>query len=194
MTPTGVLAFYFLFFALVISLFAAAQIVAARREEADQRLETLFALPAARQTWFLGRMVLAMAGALGLALAAAVLGWAGAASQGADVGFGGMLEAGVNCLPAVYLLLALAALGFAWLPRASSLIAYGPVVVAFLWELLGAVLGVPRWALGLSPFHHLGLVPVEPFRALPAGVMLGVAAAAMVVALVLFGRRDLAND
>jgi ABC-2 type transport system permease protein len=193
MTPTGVLAFYFLFFALVISLFAAAQIVAARREEAEQRLETLFALPVSRQAWFLGRIVLAMAGALGLAIAAAVLAWAGAASQHAGVGLGGMLEAGVNCLPAVFLLLGLAALGFASLPRASSVIAYGPVVVAFLWELLGAVLGAPRWALGLSPFHHLGLVPIQPVRPLPACTMLAIAAAVIVVAVVLFGRRDLTN-
>ena len=43
LTPSGALSFYFLFFVLVISLFASAQIVAARREEADERLETLFA-------------------------------------------------------------------------------------------------------------------------------------------------------
>ena len=68
MTPSGVLAFYFLFFALVISLFAAGQMTAARHEEADQRLETLFALPVGRRLWLLGRMALALAGALGLEL------------------------------------------------------------------------------------------------------------------------------
>ena len=99
MTPSGVLAFYFLFFALVISLFAAGQMTAARHEEADQRLETLFALPVGRRLWLLGRIALALAGALGLALAAGVLAWAGALSQGADVSLAGMLEAGANCLP-----------------------------------------------------------------------------------------------
>ncbi|MDP9254941.1 MAG: hypothetical protein M3Q31_00045 [Actinomycetota bacterium] len=53
------------------------------------------------------------------------------------------------------------------------------------------MLGAPHWTLGLSPFHHIALVPVEPFRPLAAGTMLAIAAAASVVALVLFERRDL---
>ena len=44
-TPTGYLAFVFIFFILAVSLFACAQIAAARHEEADGRLETLLALP-----------------------------------------------------------------------------------------------------------------------------------------------------
>ena len=134
-----------------------------------------------------------MAGALGLATTAAVLAWAGAASQHADVALIRMLEAGANCLSPVFLFLGLAGLGFAALPRASSLIAYALVVAAFIWELLGAVLGAPRWALGLSPFHHMALVPVEPFRPAAACAMLAIGAAATAVALVLFGRRDLTN-
>ena len=190
-TPSGILGFYFLFFALVISLFAGAQVVAARHEEAEQRLETLFALPVSRRAWFLGRLLLALAGALALALAAGVLAWAGAVSQGADVALARMLEAGVNCLPAVALFLALGTLGFAALPRATSLIAYGLVAVAFLWEILGAVVGAPGWTLGLSPFHHIALVPVEPFRPLAAAAMVAIACAAGILALLLFERRDL---
>jgi ABC-2 type transport system permease protein len=192
-TPSGVLGFYFLFFALVIALFASAQVVAAGREEAEQRLETLLALPSGRRAWLVGRIVLAMAGALGLALTAAALAWAGAASQHANVALVRMLEAGVNCLPAVFLFLGLAALGFAALPRATSLIAYGVVVAAFLWELIGAVLGAPHWTLGLSPFHHIALVPVQPFRAAAACAMLAIAVTAAVVALILFERRDLSG-
>ena len=44
-TPTGYLAFVFIFFALAVSLFVCAQIGAARHEEADERLETLLSLP-----------------------------------------------------------------------------------------------------------------------------------------------------
>jgi polyether ionophore transport system permease protein len=43
-TPTGYLAFVFIFFILAVSLFACAQIGAARHEEADQQLETLLEL------------------------------------------------------------------------------------------------------------------------------------------------------
>jgi ABC-2 type transport system permease protein len=191
MSPVGVLGFYFVFFALVISLFAAGQVTAARHEEAEQRLETLLALPVGRRRWLLGRLALALAGALGLAFTAGVLAWAGALSQAADVSLADMLEAGANCLPLVLLFLALSALGFAAFPRAASFIGYGLIVGSFLWELLGSVLGVPHWTLGFSPFHHIGLVPVAAFRPLAACVMLGIAVASTVLALALFDRRDL---
>jgi hypothetical protein len=47
-TPTGALGFYFLLFVLAISLYACGQLAAMRREEPDQQLEMLFALPVGR--------------------------------------------------------------------------------------------------------------------------------------------------
>ena len=92
----------------------------------------------------LGRLLLAALGALALGLAAGLLAWAGAVSQGADVALSGMLEAGLNCLPAALLFLALAALAFAAIPRETSPSRYGLVLVAFLWELVGALVGRAR--------------------------------------------------
>lgn len=190
-TPSGALGFYFLFFVLAISLFACSQIAAARREEADQQLETLLALPVARRGWLGGRLALTAAGAAVLALTAGVLAWAGAATQGADVPLPRMLEAGANCLPAALLFLALGSLAFAALPRASAGIAYGLVGIAFVWELFGALLGAPAWTLGLSPFHQVGLVPAQPFKATAAILMLAIAATTMLAAAWVFRRRDL---
>ena len=63
--------------------------------------------------------------------------------------------------------------------------------LAFVWELFGPLVGAPAWLLGLSPFHHIGLIPAQPFRAAAAVVMLAVAALAAAAALWAFGRRDL---
>jgi hypothetical protein len=41
-------------------------------------------------------------------------------------------------------------LAFAAAPRAAAGAAYGLVLVAFLWQLFGALLDVPAWALDLS--------------------------------------------
>ncbi|MGN6373147.1 MAG: ABC transporter permease [Solirubrobacteraceae bacterium] len=190
-TPTGALGLYFLFFVLAVSLFAGAQIVAARHEEADQQLETLLALPVGRRRWFVGRLVLALSGATVLALCAGLLAWAGARSQGAAVSLPQMLKAGANCLPAALLFGSLGALALAAVPRATSGIAYGLVSVAFVWQLFGSVLGAPGWLLGFSPFHHVGLVPAQPFKGQAAAVMLVLAAASVLAALALFKRRDL---
>ncbi len=153
-TPTGYISLTFLFFVLLVSLFACSQIAAARHEETDQRLETLFAFPIKRARWLAGRLALAAAGSVTLALLAGAIAWAGAASQGADVSLADTLAAGANCLPVALLFLAIGSLAFAVLPRASTGIAYGLVIAAFLWQLFGSLLDVPAWTLDLSPFHR----------------------------------------
>jgi ABC-2 type transport system permease protein len=162
-----------------------------RSEEAEQRLETLLALPVVRVRWLAGRLLLATAGALVLALAAGALAWAGAAAQGANVSLPLMLGAGLNTLPPALLFLALGALAFALVPRASSVVAYGLVGFAFLWELFGALMEVPDWLLAFSPFHDVALVPGEPFAAATAAIMFALAALVAIAALWWFGRRDL---
>jgi ABC-2 type transport system permease protein len=190
-TPAGYVAFVFLFFILAVSLFACSQVGAARREEADQQLETLLALPVGRVAWLAGRLVLASCGAAALALAAGLCTWAGAASVGVHISPARMLEAGANCLPVALLFLGAAALAYGLVPRASAAIAYGLVTLAFLWQTVGALLGAPRWLLDLTPFAHVGLIPTEPFRATGAGVMVAIALAAAAGALGAFRRRDL---
>ncbi len=189
-TPKGALGFYFLFFAFAISLFACAQMSAARHEEAESRLETVFALPVGRRGWLLGRLALAVAGIAALALAAALLAWGAAATQDAGIGLGAALEAGLNTIPASLLFLGLAALAFAALPRATAGVAYGLVAVAFLWYLFGALLGAPQWTLDLSPFQHVAPVPAQPFKVPEALAMVAIGAAASLAALTAFRRRD----
>jgi polyether ionophore transport system permease protein len=178
-------------FVFAISLFACAQIAAARHEEAEQRLETLFASPVSRRRWFLGRLLLAVVGSVALAVTVSVLAWAGAASQHAGVSLARMLEAGGNCLPVALFFLGVAALAFASLPRVSIGLSYGLVSVAFVWQLVGSLLAVPHWIVDLTPFRHVGLVPAEPFRVAAALVLLALAAVGMGAATWLFERRDL---
>ncbi len=193
-TPTGYLAFVFIFFILLVSLFACAQVGAARQEESEERLETLLALPVDRYRWLGGRLLLASAGAVALSLAAGLFAWAGAASQGVSISLPRTLEAGANCLPVALLFGGIAALAYAALPRASAAIAYGLVTVAFLWQLVGSLLGVPKWVVELTPFAHVGLVPTQPFRTGSAAIMLALALACASGALWVFRRRDLTGS
>jgi polyether ionophore transport system permease protein len=191
--PSGYIGLCFLFFVLTLSLFACSQLGAARHEEAEERLETLFALPVDRRRWLAGRLLLAAEGATAIALTAGVLAWVGAAIQNAHVSLASMVGAGANCLPATLLFLGVGALAFALLPRAGVGIAYGVVAVAFVWQLFGGLLGAPHWLLDASPFQHVGLVPAQPFRATAAAAMLALAALASLAALWAFRRRDLAG-
>ena len=101
-------------------------------------------------------------------------------------------RARIACLPRL-LFLALAALAFAAIPRATTVIAYGAVVVAFIWNLIGELLGAPGWTLGLSPFQHVGLVPIHAFRLPAAAAMLALAAPTIIASIAVFERRDLAG-
>ena len=96
-----------------------------------------------------------------------------------------------NALPAAILFLGLASLAYATVPRASTALAYGLVTLAFLWQLVGAVLTAPHWLLDATPFAHVGLVPAAPFRPGAALVMLAIGVAGALGALACFRRRDL---
>jgi ABC-2 type transport system permease protein len=190
-TATGYLAAVFALFALVVALYAASRIGGLRDEESSGRLETLFALPIARRSWMGGRLALAAGTTVVLSLAMGVLAWAGAVVTNGDVSFGDMLAAGANCIAAALLFLGLGALLFAWLPRPSPGAALGLVGVAFLWELVGALVSAPWWLLTISPFHHVTQVPLVAADRRGTAVMLVVAAIAAVAGVERFARRDL---
>jgi ABC-2 type transport system permease protein len=191
LTPTGYLAFVFIFFILAVSLFACAQIGAARHEEADEQLETLLALPVSRRGWLAGRLVLATCAAAVISVSAGLLTWTGAAFAGVSISLPRMIEAGANSMPIALLFLGIAALAYAVVPRASAGIAYGLVTVAFLWQLVGSLIGAPKWLVDLTPFEHVGLVPAQPFRPAAAAIMVAIGLVAALAALAVFRRRDL---
>ncbi len=190
-TARGYLALSFVLFTLAVSLFATSHISGIRDDEGSGRLETLFALPIARRSWLAGRLAVAAGSSVALALLIGLLAWAGAASQSSGVSLGSLVEAGANCVPAALCFLGLGALLFATLPRLSGGGALALVGVAFLWELLGALVGAPAWLLALSPFHHVAAVPQSAFDAQGALAMIAVAVGAGVAAVEVFIRRDL---
>jgi ABC-2 type transport system permease protein len=86
---------------------------------------------------------------------------------------------------------AIAAVVFAFAPRLTVPIAYGAVLVAYAIEIVGQLLRWPGWVLGLSPFHHVAAVPLQPVDAQSTATLLVVACALAVCAVLRFGRRDL---
>jgi len=190
-TPIGYLSFVFIVFILAVCLFVCGQVAAARTAESDQQLETLLAHPVSRTRWLAGRYVIALLGAAVLSLLAGLLTWAGAASQGVHISLPRMLEAGANCLPVAILFLGIAGLAYAVVPRASAAISYVLVTASFLWYIVGALLGLPRWLVDATPFVHVGLVPVQAFRTTDAIVMAAAGLVAAGASLAVFRRRDL---
>lgn len=192
-TPAGYLGLTMLFFILAVSVFACVQIAAARHEEADERLDTLLAGPLGRQRWLAGRVATAAAVVVLLSLLSGVGAWVGSTAAGTGVPFPKMVEAGVNFLPTALLFLGVATLAYAAFPRIASALSYGLLTLAFLWQLVGSIVQAPTWLRDATPFAHIGLVPAEPARIVAGLTMVAIAAALLVMASVLFRRRDLST-
>lgn len=190
LTPLGYLGFVFVFVVVAVSALACAHAAAARREEEEQ-LETVLAQPVTRARWLTGRLAVAALALPVVALSAGLAAWAGARAAGVHVALPRLLEAGANALPTGVLFLGAATLAVALVPRAGTGIAYGLLTVSFLWQLVGTLLGPPRWLLDLTPFAHVAPVPAKPFDALAAAVLVGVGVVSGALAVVAYRSRDL---
>ena len=104
---------------------------------------------------------------------------------------GDMTLAALAYVPSITLYAAIALALYGLGARAAGL-AWLLVVYTALVTFLGQMLGLPDWAMDLSPLQHVTLVPSEDLEAMPLVVM-GVAAVALLaVGLLALRRRDLA--
>jgi len=179
------------FLAVGAAAYAVTTVLRLRSEESSGRAEVVLATPVGRSRWLATHTGVALLGSAWLmALAGSTAGLvAGRATDGAT-GVGVLLAAALATLPAVTVCLALALALVGALPRWSSL-AWALLAVFVLLGEFGALLELPSWALGLSPFDHLGSLPggaADP-PGLAGLVVVAVAVGAFGVAA--FRRRDL---
>ncbi|MBU4213843.1 MAG: ABC transporter permease [Actinobacteria bacterium] len=162
------------------------------REETSGRLAQVLAGPVAR-----GRSLGAMAALM--AVGAAVI----PVSAGLMLGLGHLasggtgastltdpLGAGLVQVPAVLVVagLVLALYGWAprWVPLGWALIAW-----TFVVGMLGTLLDLPSWVVGLSPYDHVPVVPGQTATPGPLVALVAIAVVLGVVGLVGLRRRDL---
>ena len=185
------LAMVFLIVAFVVALAAAAQVTATREDEAEGYLDNLLGRPVARLRWLTSRFAVSTAVLTALALAAGSSIWLGTAVSRADQGFGSLLAAGVNVLPAAIFVLGIGTLAHGVAPRLAGTIAYAVVAWSFLLEIIGASLGAPGWMLDLSVFHHISRAPATAVGWGSAAILVALGLAAAVIGAAAVVRRDL---
>jgi len=190
----GYISLTFVIFVFAIGLFVCGQLAAARDEETTHRLETLFAMPYGRGRWLRGRVVLIVLATAMCAMTAGAAVGLGVVVTGGHMTFAEGLEAGVNILPIELLFIGAGVLFIAFAPRLGVGLLYALVVVAFVWQLFGALLSFPDWLLDFSPYHHFAPVPAKPIAAIAALMMIAIGTSATIVGAERFRRRDLAGD
>ena len=124
---------------------------------------------------------------------AGVAAWVGAATQDSGVGFGSMVEAGLNVVPAGVFVLGIGVLALGVWPRAVNIAVYGIVAWSFLVELVGASINASHWLLDTSVLHHIKPAPAADPDWVSAAVVAGIGIVCAVAGAIAFTRRDIAN-
>ncbi len=176
--------------ALMSGGFAVSSALRPRGEEDSGRVEALLATGLSRRAWLLGHgAVTALGTVLVVGLGGLGMGIAYGLSSGESGVVGRYVGAALQQAAPVLVLAGLAWLLYGLAPRWAPLawvgVGLGAVVLLF-----GDILRLPDWLRALSPFHHLALVPAEPFRLAPLLVLLLVAAALAGAGVTAFSRRD----
>lgn len=190
----GYLGLMGLMMAFIVAVFAVLAVQALRNEETVGRAEPVLATAVSRSAWTGGHLAVTALGALWLlAVAGAGMGAGAVASTGDFALFGDLMLGHMAHIPAVWLVLAMAALLYGLAPRALPLI-WAVVVYSFFVGLFAPMLDLPDAAVRVSPFAHIGQYPLDDVSGV-AVVMLAVsAAAASCGALAAFRSRDVASS
>jgi ABC-2 type transport system permease protein len=161
-----------------------------RQEESAGTAEAVLATPVSRLRWYLAYVALALAAsAVILLLAGLVSGAALADVDGALLGQSVVLA--IAQLPAVAVYLAVTALAFAVLPRATIAVGWAVFGIGVLVGEFGNLLGLPKWLSGIAPTTHTVVAPLAQADWSGTWVMSVIAIAVVALAAWLFRRRSL---
>ena len=126
-------------------------------------------------------------------LGTGVAAWVGADSQGADLGLGQLVGAGLNIAPPSVFILGVGALAFGLWPRRAIAVTYGLVVWSFVVEVFASVSDRIGWLRDTSPLLHIAPVPASDANVGAALWLLALGVAAGAAGTVAFTRRDLTS-
>ncbi len=176
--------------ALIATGFTVSSALQPRSEEDEGRVEALLATGLSRRGWLLAQVVTTVAGSVlvllcsgaGLALGFALV------TGDTDRSVPFLLDTLGYVAPAL-VVAGLARLLYGVVPRWSFLAWLG-LVVGVVVVFFGPLLRFPAWVQAVSPYHHLALVPAEPFRWVPFVVLLVLAALLSAAGQLAFARRD----
>jgi ABC-2 type transport system permease protein len=176
---------------LVIAVYCAFRMGSTRGEEASARAELLLTRPVRRWRWLGGHVLCIVASVIVLSVSAGTAMWLAGLVTVAPLTAADAFAAVLNTVPMIIVLAGLCVLVFGVAPRLTVAVGASAAVGAYVLELVGPLLRWPEWLVGISPFHHLEDVPVDPFGLPAALAMVAIGAALTVAGMLMFERRDL---
>ncbi|MGP4042136.1 ABC transporter permease [Gracilibacillus sp. D59] len=179
---------------VVLSIFATIPMIILflkiRAEEKKERNEHLLTTGISRYkllSHYLG--VSAIMGVISLFIALYGLWAAGAAAMDDPIPFVNILKAGMSYLPAMLIILAIANLLFAFLPKWTPLV-WAYLVFSFFTVYLGGMIDIPEKISNISSFNHIPQIPVEEFSWTPLLILLAIGIISLVISQFGYRNRD----
>jgi ABC-2 type transport system permease protein len=185
------LGFVFVIAAGLVSVAVAGQVSAIRNEESGGHLDNLLVGPVARWRWLTMRLAAGATLVIAASVITGVAAWIGATTQHAAVGFGDLVQAGLNVAPPAVFVLGVGALVYGLLPRLAISATYGLVLWSFLVEIFASVSGGSRWLRDTAPILHITPAPAAAPDWVAAAWLVGLGVAAAGLGVAAFARRDL---
>lgn len=178
--------------AAMMAAYGVQVVVSSAHEEGAERTATVLAARGARHLVFTAVVALALVGTVVLAI-----GFACGMAVGFGVQVGGVPARVADLVPA-----ALAHVPAMWVVVASAVLLWSirPRIAWAGWTLLaafitigelGPLLKLPQWTVGLSPFHHVPTVPVEPVDWPAEFALVALTAALLAAAWLSYRSRDI---
>lgn len=187
----GYLAYMAVFMAYLAGMYAIHAVQGMRSEEVEGRAEAVLSTAVGRSTWCAAHVgVAAVAASVMMAITGLATGLGAALVTGDAHHLADMTWAHLNQVPAVLVVLGVAALFVGWAPRALPL-TWAVVVYGLLVGTFGELMNLPRVVFDVSPYEHLARLPQEAFSPVPAVLLTLLAAALAALGMLGFSRRDL---
>ena len=152
--------------------------------------EVVLATPTSRARWFGAHVLLPVVLTTALmAILGAALGVVGPSVTPEAPSFGASVGATLAALPAVWVMIGVAAALAGATPRFAPF-SWGVLLVTFLATEIGPMTNLPPWLLDLSPFTHLSPLPGGAFEPVSAAALTLLAAALVGAGLMAYRHRD----
>lgn len=146
---------------LLIMVYVASAVGAVREDEAQGYLDNLIVRRVGRLEWLWGRIVLIAVVVLFAGLLGGTAVWIGETSQQGGVGLSTILLAGINAIAPALFILGLGVLALGFVPRLTTVIAYGVIAWSFLLQMVSSGINLNHWILDTSLLHHIVLAPAS---------------------------------
>lgn len=178
-------------FGMVAALYGVQATLRMRAEEIAMRAEPVLATRVTRLHWAASHLLFAMIGTAVVLAGAGITTGLAHGLRVDDLGhLGTMLGSTLAQLPAIWLVVGIAAALFGLLPRYSA-VAWTIAAGALFLAMFGPVFELPQLVLDATPFAHIPKLPGNAFTATPLLWLGGLAVIALGAGLTAFRRRDI---